>query len=196
MHPYATDSNERRLVPLILAITSLLLAWILNRSLVGLNLTFPWWIDAPSVLGFYGLFYVLFDKHVWQLSLLQRIRLIRVPNLNGDWKGFIASSFDTHSTKHDARVNIRQSWTRIQITLETQNSRSNSLTASVITEDQKAIAISFEYVNEPKYDSEAGMQPHKGTSQLVLKPESATLEGQYYTGRGRQNFGVLSLARI
>ena len=62
MHPYATDSSERKQVPLILAGFAIAAAWGLTRLLMVLDFQIAWWIDAPSTMLFYGIFYTLFDK--------------------------------------------------------------------------------------------------------------------------------------
>jgi len=196
MYPYTTDSNERKLVLFLLVIISLLLAWFLNRILEVLQCTLPWWIDAPSVVGFCGIFYTIFDKYLWRISILRRIGLVKVPNLHGIWKGYIASSFDAHAAKHDATIEIHQSWTRISINLRTQISKSRSLTAAILTENQDAILISYEYLNEPMPNAKITMHTHRGTARLTLTLDSQTLEGEYYTGRDRQNFGVLRFRRL
>jgi hypothetical protein len=196
MHPYATDSNERKLVPLLLVIVSVLSAWFLNRVLGVLQFNLPWWIDAPSVVGFYGVFYNIFDKYLWRVPILQRIGLVKVPDLNGTWKGDIVSSFDAQATKHDVTVEIRQSWARISINVGTQNSKSHSLTAAILTENQNTIMISYEYLNEPRPNAKTTMHTHRGTTRLTLASDSQTLEGDYYSGRDRQNFGVLSIRRL
>lgn len=196
MHPYATDSNERKLVPLFLVIVGVLSAWLLNRVLEGLQFGLPWWVDAPSVVGFYAVFYTAFDRCLWRMPILRRIGLVKVPDLHGTWEGRIASSFDAHATKYDATIGIRQSWARISIDLRTPDSRSHSLTAAILTEDQNAIMISYEYLNEPMLNAKATMHTHRGTARFTLTPDSQTLEGEYYTGRDRQNFGVLSFRRL
>lgn len=196
MHSYATDSNERKLVPLLLMIVSVLSVWFLNRALEILQFTLPWWIDAPSVVGFYGLFYTLFDKYLWRVSTLRRIGLVRVPDLNGTWKGYIASSFDEHATKHDATIELCQSWARISINLRTQKSKSNSLTATILTENPRATVLSYEYLNEPSSNAKTTMHTHQGTARLTLLPGGRALEGEYYSGRDRQNFGTLNFKRL
>lgn len=192
MHPYSTDSNEKNSVPLLLVIASVLSAWFLNRVLEVLQFTVPWWIGAPSVVGFYGMFYTIFDKYLWRLLVLRKIGLVKLPDLNGSWEGYIASSFDAHATKHDATIEIRQSWARISISLRTRISKSHSLTATILTENQNAVIISYEYQNEPMPRAENTMHTHRGTARLTLEPENQAIEGEYYTGRDRQNFGILS----
>ncbi len=62
MHPYATDSNERKTITFGLALLSVGAAWILSRVLASTSLSVPWWFDAPSTMGFFGLFYTFFDR--------------------------------------------------------------------------------------------------------------------------------------
>ena len=195
MHAYATDSNERRSVPLLLAIASVLCALALNRLQIVAQFQLPWWIDAPSVVGFYALFYAIFDNCLWRMPILRKIGIVNLPDLRGKWKGHIASSLDGHASQHGTTVNIRQSWSRASIELWTETSESKSLSATVLTENRNAIEISYEYLNEPKADAAKTMHTHRGTTRLTLSPDRRKLEGAYYTGRDRQSFGVLSVGR-
>jgi hypothetical protein len=173
-----------------------LAAWILSGILEALRLTVPWWIDAPSVIAFYGMFYALFDKVFWKKKIFRSIRVVKIPDLNGTWKGWVASSFDEHATRHDATIKIFQNWTRMNITLETPLSKSHSLIAGIITETSSEIGLNYEYLNEPIPNAKNTMHIHRGTARLVFHPEKKVLEGEYYTGRDRRNFGLLKLERI
>ena len=195
MHPYATDSSEGKFVPLYVAGLSILAAWILHRALGTLQFTIPWWIDAPSVIGFYGLFYTIFDKYIWRIRILRTIGVVKVPDSNGTWKGHVASSYDEHATKHDATIKIVQTWTKISIILETNYSNSHSQIAAVITENPNGTILSYEYINEPVPNAEQTMHIHRGTARLTLQPDGTVLEGEYYTGRDRENFGILKFKR-
>lgn len=190
MHAYVTDSSERKFIPLYIACVSVLLTLGLNRVFNLAQFTMPWWVDAPSVMGFYGLLYTLFDKYLWKMQILRTIGFIRVPNLNGTWNGYITSSFDEHIVEHDATIRIFQDWTQIAVVLKTKYSESTSLTATIVTEDPNII-LSYEYLNEPKPDAECTMHAHRGTARLSLKSGGKVLEGEYYTGRDRRNFGIL-----
>jgi len=191
MHPYTTDSNERKFVPLFIAVLSILVAWLLNRATGAMQFTLPWWIDAPSVIGFYGLFYTIFDRCLWRISIFRKIKLTRLPNLNGTWKGYLASSFNKHEAQYNATIEINQSWTQIGIILETENSKSHSLIAAILMENPSGTVLCYEYLNEPKPNAIATMHAHRGTGRLTLKRNGRVLEGEYYTGRDRQHFGIL-----
>jgi len=195
MHSYATDSSERKSVPLYIGCTSVLVAWALNRVLGAIQFALPWWIDAPSVIGFYGLVYAIFNKYLWRWRILRTIGVVKIPDLNGTWEGYVASSFDQHATKYDATITIFQNWTQISIILETSNSKSSSLIAAIVTEDPNSMVLSYEYLNEPKPNSKHTMHIHRGTARLTLQSDGKMLEGEYYTGRDRQNFGILRFKR-
>lgn len=191
MHPYATDSNERKLIPVILVIVSVLFALLLNRILNTLQYFPPWWIDVPSFVGFYGLFYMIFDKYLWRASFFRTIRLIKVPDLNGIWKGHLTSSFTSNAKKYNVTIKINQSWTKISINMGTQYSKSRSLTASLLVEYFDEIILSYEYLNEPLPNARSSMNIHRGATRLTLLSGHQELDGDYYSGRGRQNFGAL-----
>ena len=55
--------------------------------------------------------------------------------------------------------------------------------------------LSYEYRNEPKPHAAATMHPHRGMTRLGLV-SPGRLEGEYYTGRDRQNYGTLSLEKV
>ena len=47
-----------------------------NWFLQTVETSTPWWIDAPSVIGFYGLLYWASDERLWKLGILRKIGLI------------------------------------------------------------------------------------------------------------------------
>lgn len=198
MHAYAIDSDERKVVPFYMAAVSIFAAWGFYGILGLLKLSLPWWIEAPSALFFYGLIYGVFENWLWRWDLLRKINVVKVPDLRGRWQGHAASSFDQHSQRLDATIEIKQSWTKISITMETANSKSNSLIAGITTESPGGPTINHEYCNEPKSNAQTGMHAHRGTARLVFKKENNTemFEGEYYSGRDRQNHGSLHFKRI
>lgn len=197
MHPYATDSSETKSVPLYLAALGVGAAYLLHILLAKFNLEVPWWVDAPSVAGFYGLFYAAFDQWLWRSPLLRRTGLVKTPDLNGAWVGYLSTSFDEHSGRHSARLEISQTWTRISIVLKTDHSHSQSLIGGIITQNARSIVLDYEYSNEPRTNAKATMHAHRGTSRLVLSRanETSVLEGDYYTGRDRQNYGTIHVEK-
>lgn len=193
MHPYATDSNERRLIPFFLAALGILAAWGLGWIIQKTQLSIPWWVDAPAVIGFYGFFYKIFDIWLWRSYALRKTGLIKTPNLNGIWRGSLSSSYDQYQTKHDATMTIHQTWSQMSISLQSATSESHSLSGMILVESPVAKVLSYEFRNEPKPYAKDTMHVHRGTGRLTLSKENEIeiLDGEYFTGRDRQTYGIL-----
>lgn len=194
MHSYSTDSNERMTIPFYIAVISILSAWCLPRLLEMLGASVPWWLDAPAAIGFYGIYYKLFDGVFWKW--FAKIGMIGTPNLNGTWNGHVLSSYDGHSTQKHATIEISQTWTKMCVVFKNGTSRSKSITSSIITTNVEGYVLRYEYQNEPKYNSESTMQIHQGFTRLTLSRDRKNLEGEYYTGRGRLNYGTMDFSKI
>jgi len=189
MHTYSTDSEERRIILLILAVISIVLTWITYQRLNYYKIVLPWWSESPSILFFYGLFYTIFDKSIWKL--LGRVGLVKTPNLNGKWKGFLATSFNDNTSKIKATLEIFQTWSRMKIVLTTNQSVSRSEVSSIVTQNPEGQYLNYQYFNEPKPNAVQTMNIHHGTANLLFNEKNNSLSGEYYSGRGRQNFGSL-----
>jgi hypothetical protein len=197
MHQYATDSEEKKLIFLILALMSIATTWILYEVVTHIGVytgwVAPWWLEIPSVLTFYGLFYELFDKWLWKKRILRRLGLVHIPDLNGTWKG----SVESHDFgKLEAHVKIMQTWTHIGIFQETKTSKGFSYNASLHIKDLGGTRLFFMYRNVPEIDADPNMRQHVGSAQLVLSPDEKTLNGDYYNCvRDRPTFGKLHFER-
>src|SRR5947208_13810355 len=99
MHGYSTDSSERRMVPLLLALLAIALAWASSKFLAVAQLSLPWWVDAPSSMAFYGALYALFDRYLWRNSLVHKLGLARIPNLAEGCRGYLMPSSDVYATQ-------------------------------------------------------------------------------------------------
>jgi hypothetical protein len=194
MHSYSTDSNERRIVPLLLALTAIALAWGSSKFLAAAHLSVPWWVDAPSSLAFYGVLYALFDKYLWRNSIVIKLGLVRIPNLTGSWRGYLVTSFDGHVKRHDLMVHIFQSWTQITVYLTTATSMSRSCTAVIQVDDPEGAALVYQYQNQPLADAMRTMHMHYGTAMLRVS-NGTCLTGDYYAGRDRRTFGRICCKR-
>ena len=188
MHGYSTDSSERRVVPLLLAALAISCAWAFSKLMAGLHFLLPWWLDAPSSLFFYGVLYALFDKHLWRNRIMRKLGLCRIPNLNGRWRGFLVSSFDDHSKRHDVLLQIFQTWTQISVYLTTITSMSRSCVAEIQVSDPEGVSLFYQYESQPLSDAMKSMHMHYGTAMLRLS-EGNCLGGEYYAGRDRRTHG-------
>jgi hypothetical protein len=195
MHPFATDSLERKNIPISLAGLSFGLAYLLWTAIQIMKVPMLWWLDMPSVLGIFWLLYAAFDAWVWRWSVLRRMKVVKIPDLSGEWRGHCASSFDEHCTEYSVEVTIQQTWNDISITLTSASSASHSLSGSILLYQPGGTTLSYEYRNEPKAAAIDSMHSHRGTALLKLV-SNGRLEGEYYTGRDRGNYGTIHLRKV
>jgi hypothetical protein len=194
MHGYSTDSGERRIVPLLLASVAITSAWLSSKLLAVMHLSLPWWLDAPSTLGYYGALYALFDRNLWRNRFARKLGFVRVPNLTGRWRGYLLSSFDGHTKRHDLMINIFQTWTEIAVFLATETSISRSCAAVIQVDDPDGLALTYQYQSQPLANAMRTMHMHFGTATLSVSDDD-TLTGDYYAGRDRRTFGRISCRR-
>jgi hypothetical protein len=193
-HPYATDSREREIVPLYLAIAAILSAIGFSKILSWTHLHPPSpWIDAPSTATFYALYFWFFRKWLWKINAFHSLGWIKVPDLAGEWEGEVITSFDEKAGRHAVGVSIVQDWTHLKVNLKSAYSQSTSLIAAILIDDNAS--LTYEYFNEPLPEAAETMHAHKGTARLTLSNDGSLLDGDYYSGRDRSNFGALHLHR-
>ena len=178
----------------VLAILSVVLAWLFHVGLDAIVFEPPWWLSVPSLAGFYSALYWVFNQFLWKLGLFRKIGIIKIPDLNGEWIGNVESSYDQGNATQQLSIVVSQLWSKIVITLETEHSRSRSVAASLKTNDGPNPELSYLYINEPKSTAPSTMSMHRGTVILILK--GSILEGDYYTGRGRREIGTIKLQRV
>lgn len=157
-----------------------------------MHITLPWWVDAPSTLGFYGTLYALFDRSLWRNRLVRKLGLVRIPNLTGRWHGYVLSSFDGHVKRHDMMITIFQSWTQISVFLTTDTSISRSCAAVIQLDDPDGLSLTYQYQNQPLANAMRTMHMHYGTAMLRMSEDDTVLAGDYYAGRDRRTFGRIS----
>jgi hypothetical protein len=196
MHTYQIEEDTRTRKMLLLVFFSVIAAYLLNILLQNAPIVIPWWIDYPSVLGFYGLFGWLYDRYVWKMEFVQKSEWLLVPNLNGVWNVELKTCYDDFTDMVKCRMFIRQTGSKIRISIETDNSISHSVQASILCSAKlKTFEIMYTYINQPKAASKSTMNIHYGTASLQISDDFRILEGDYYSGRGRQTYGSLIAKR-
>jgi SMODS-associating 2TM, beta-strand rich effector domain len=198
MHPYAADAEERKWALIAIVLASVTAAY-LTHAVVDLIGTPPWWMEIPSVLGSFGILYSLFNRVLWRLRSARALRLVRIPDLIGNWQGVVQSGVAQYAAQqHNVEVDIRQTWTHISIRVDAEQSHSNSLSGMVLTHGAAGATLIYEYLNEPKPSAVPTMEAHRGTARCLLgdawRPDR--IRAEYYSGRGRQGFGSMTLTRL
>ena len=199
MHDYSYDSDERRNCIVFLLIISMIAGWIVGLQMNGgrIEVFLPWYSEFRLALLLFGLSYAVFNRHLWKVELIRNLSIgqVTIPNLNGTWKGSLTSSYDEHKDEYAARIVIRQTWTKISVQLETEGSKSVSEIAAIRGESSTGYYLEYSFRNEPKSEpaSVHTMNIHYGTARLRIG--NKLLQGDYYTGRGRNTSGGMKLPK-
>lgn len=193
MHPYSCTEQRSRahIVHIALSVAAVASAYGLSSYLDSITKAL-WFVEWPSVLGFFALYYMVFDLWVWRLKPV-RI-LLCLPSIEGSYRGTASSAGQQHPDV-DVRVRIRQTWTSMSIQLEAPNSRSESESASLCMKSHGLWDLTYTYINKPRKAAATTMNIHQGTTTLTFESGSLKVVGEYYTGRGRMTYGGVELER-
>lgn len=198
-HTYSTDSAERRYIPFFIAAAAIGATFLTFHFVDKYHFKPPWWVSPPiDTMAFYGLFYGLFDKYIWKWTVLRWLRITRIPDLSGTWQGTV-QPMETGGVSAGLgaaagiTVSIQQTWNSLLVTGRTQLSTFYSLSGNFLTADGSS--LSYEFINEPLASAPNTMHTHRGTARLALDGTQSILEGEYYSGRDRQNIGTIRITR-
>jgi hypothetical protein len=192
MHEYSINSQERLHIPFFLAGTSISLAYLLKVIIHP-----PEFVPIPSAFAIYGIFYKLFDKHIWKWKWIRSLGLIQTPNLNGNWIMETTSSKTEYKITYEGRLCIEQTWTRISLFFEGSSATSTSQMASISIQNHSLFTLEWEYLSKkkPEYSEEDYM--HYGITRLQWTGSDSmnSLEGDYYTDRSRHQYGQVTIKK-
>ena len=195
MHQYSSTHDLSPIFYISLSALSVVCAWLLHLALVSLKLDVVWWIEFPSVLGFYGIFWRWFDKIGWTIPILRNLFRINTPDLSGSWLAQVETHMEGSSLTVSAEAAIKQSWSKLKVFIDWENSTSRSLSASLLEVSSGEFELVYQYINTPKPLAPSTMNMHRGTAWLSLSDNDSKMQGEYYSGRGRNKSGQLTLRK-
>jgi hypothetical protein len=197
VHPYSVDSTEHRNVPFFLAAAAIALT-LVGRTLFPSTSEPAFVTYVLSGFTYYGLLYVAFDRWLWKLSLLRRLRIVSVPALHGTWVGELRSSASEYSKTHRVKLRVHQTWTTIRLTLDSERSFSSSEMASIASISSDEFELRWEYLAEATALLKGEGFNHRGVTMLHFEVRDhliAEMSGNYYTQHGRDTNGSISVKR-
>ena len=214
MHTYSTDNDRRPTVYGLLGFAAYLLVlgvgWVTSLIAGGL----PAITGGTISWGFaFAALSTAFSRFGWKTAIARSTGASGVPEFSGEWEGYIKTSYggeigeealhefndsNAEMQRVAATLHIDQTWRKISVHLSTANSESDSTGATILTKEGLWPSLTYQYGNEPDVDSEDSMRSHDGTADLSLKEDGETdvLEGFYYTGPGRENYGEMYFERV
>ena len=192
MHRYSTDNDNYVKMLVGLTIASAIFNAIINIIIIPSIIKNNFLIQLVSlVLSYFitfELIFEIFDKLLWKFSVFNKF--IKCPNISGKWKGTI----DNHEfPKVNVDVEIKQSWTKISIKLQSKNAKSKTKALTFFVEDSDNPEICYVYFNE---STTKKLTSHGGTGILTFLKDENRLVGYYYTDKHRENNGDIILEKI
>jgi hypothetical protein len=189
MHSYASDSIDRRIAPWAIAICAIVIAFLYGELSHKFRFSLPWWCETPSIMLVYGLFHWVYCSWLWKLKILG-FDLSQIPDCSGTWYGKLHSSHDG-GTKIEGMMVVHQTWKKILLEFCTDSSTSYSRMASLNITPGASQGLIYEYTNDPRADAKETVHAHRGLAFLKISTDGNWLDGDYYTGRDRVNFGTM-----
>jgi hypothetical protein len=176
---------------------SVFVAYLLDITFKEFGITIPFYIEVPSVSGIYVALFTYFNNVAWKNPLFQKLGILIADDLNGSWVGTIKSSHDKFKSDIYAKLIIEQSATKIKIYGQFNESKSVSIHENFGScEVDNKVALFYFFRNEPEYDAVETMSMHEGSAKLIYDKKTNSLKGNYYSGRDRNNYGMISLKKL
>ena len=196
-HDYTSNKIQRKTVITVITIISLLLNCMLAPAVNAMldklsdNIA-PYLYPFIILLGvgfslFFGILYILFDRVFWKL-----IPGMKVQNLNGVYECNGVSNGSNKLWK--GTIKIKQTWSKIYISLQTVSSTSKSFMANIDVDDNGMVRLYYCYRNDPNGTVEE-LKKHEGTAEIIFDGDS--INGKYFNyPLDRQNYGTLILEKL
>lgn len=131
-------------------------------------------------IGFTVLFMAAFNKWLWRWKPLNWLSG-GMPVLGKKYKGKIWFHWNNREQECDSEINIEQTFLNVNVKLGTDESFSNSVTATIKEENGSKMLI-YTYLNTPRAEIQNRSAIHYGTAMLNVD-DPKHLTGNYYTSR-------------
>lgn len=203
-HEYAVIGHSRATVGRFLGIAAGLassgLAVVIATAITyaerwGFLDAHAYWKLPLTAAIFYTFGHLAFDKWAWRTWLVHRI--LAIPDLRGKWD-CVGETIDpntgTITYNWTAEVTISQSWEKIRIHSQTKQSRSSSVAASIVVEEDVGYILMYSYRNEPR-PGEPELKAHHGYAEWHIAADGCSADATYFNGGGRYTGGRMKLTR-
>ena len=157
--------------------------------------TRAYWTLPLTAAIFYALGHLAFDKWAWRTWLIHFF--LDIPDLRGKWDCVgetINSTTGAVTNNWSSEITISQSWEKIRIYSQTMQSRSNSVAASIVVEEDVGYILMYSYRNEPR-PGEPELKSHYGYAEWHIVSDGSSADATYFNGGGRYTGGRMKLTR-
>lgn len=196
MHDYAVFGHDRAAIGRWLGFIAIILAGGISQLLAWANNLTGIDVFAKATITtgvVYFFLHWLFNKWVWKLPYIE------IPDLNGTWQLQGKTLDENGETKFDwsGTLGIEQNWKTISIHLKTENSQSDSYTATISKRHGPTGGwlLSYSYRNEPEVEQIHDLSSHKGFCEIEIDNELKVGKASYFNSKGRRTFGIMNLVK-
>ncbi|MBN1038260.1 MULTISPECIES: hypothetical protein [unclassified Clostridium] len=198
-HEYIYGDYDRYKVIFWISFFSIIISLMLAGKLdcLGLNnLKYQLKINI-SMVSIYTVLLFILSKIVWKWKVFGKI--FNFPNLNGEYKvdGESVENSIGNQINWNGKIIIKQTWSKILITLQSENSKSISASYSAVITYISGVGykLEYNYMNTPNQNSN-DLNMHTGNAQILFT-KSDKYEGAYYNNfNQRKSYGIMHLTRI
>ena len=197
MHDYAIEGNRREKILFWIAFISISLTPFANMALnpiIVIVRDYVGIVYTLTSLALFSIFFWLFNKFIWQFAT----KILKVPNLNGEWscKGHSYNSQTGEKFTWESIIEIRQTWNKIAIYQQTEDSDSHSVSilGNIKIEENGDIILNYVYENTPRSDTPKLLK-HKGLVTMRFNKYITKASGDYFNDQNRCTYGTMKLER-
>ena len=127
--------------------------------------------------------WMVFIKWCWRWRIFN-YWLVPFPDLTGTWQVSVSSTSDKSEKSILGEAIVKQSFLKIDITLETEESKSRTLTSTFdINVENGSKRLIYNYENVPRATIRDKSQIHFGTCVLDIADDQSALRGEYWNSR-------------
>jgi len=191
-HEYTVQNgmNRSKVGKTLYSLSTILTALIVSQLIRYLI----WFESVPTLIStviltiilFYVIYYS-FNNWIWKLRPVSG--LLKLPNISGTWSCNGKSNYENFNWH--GKVQIIQSWDKIRITLITERSSSESISAVIIYDDIHGYKLVYNYENKPNSLDDTNLRTHVGFVDLNLDYSNNKATGYYYNVSGRKTSGEI-----
>lgn len=185
----------------VVIVLSSLLDWSIEELLIPLlkNYHLEYFIRIPSNATIIGGLLVLYDQFLWKFPIFKL--LVRVPDMNGRYKGKIHYKLKNESRSKDCIIEIHQTASKIHVrsffnSEDDQKTESQSFIETIEKGSDGKYSIYLFYSNGGS-KKDGILDTHEGANMLKYLPQTkdnpSKLIGYYFTNRQKQTRGEIEV---
>jgi len=133
---------------------------------------------APSAFSLFALLVLAFDHYIWSIPRIMQLH--GIPNIGGIYNGTVerGTKGETSYEQYEVTVTIKQTWTKIDMVLNSGDTISHLRTCGFFIANQVTPSIQYTYLVKDMDGQQEKSKYGEGTAELYI----SGLKGQLYLG--------------